>query len=268
MLEAIHGGRGERAPVRLGEDFCGSGALSRRWVASQSARRATCCDLDGAALAKLKGIKGIRAVKRDVIANTPPLDKEAQRADVLFVGNFSIGYIFTRAALVRYLKRCRSRLQRSGVLVIDTYGGATSFVPGALKRKIKLGMVAAGASKDQPSGEAVVHYTWQQQLADPLTGMVTNALHFRVAVDGQVVADLPDAFVYHWRLWSVPELREAMAEVGLRKIKVFAQVPTAKDEEGNVLMRPVSGADAPEPGEDGELEPLDESFAVLVAGYK
>jgi hypothetical protein len=77
-----------------------------------------------------------------------------------------------------------------------------------------------------------------------------------VEYKGEIVQDVPDAFIYHWRLWSVPELREAMAEAGLRRIEVYDQVPDAQDGDGLMLMQPVDGTE------------MDESFAVLVAGRK
>lgn len=45
-------------------------------------------------------------------------------------------------------------------------------------------------------------------------------MHFRVERDGVIVASIEDAFVYRWRLWSVPELREAMLEAGFASTEV------------------------------------------------
>lgn len=265
MLHAIHGGGGgggggkggAREPLKLAEDFCGSGATSVAWIKAglemQLKRQAVACDLDAAAIVRLKrtakaagaGVAGaIKAVQRDVVLGRPGMDRATAAADVVFVGNFSIGYIHQRPLLVKYLKRCRTRLNKGGVVVVDTYGGATSYTPGALKRKFKL---ADGRT---------IHYTWQQLAANPLTAMVENRLHFRVEYKGEIVQDVPDAFIYHWRLWSVPELREAMAEAGLRRIEVYDQVPDAQDGDGLMLMQPVDGTE------------MDESFAVLVAGRK
>ena len=39
-------------------------------------------------------------------------------------------------------------------------------------------------------------------------------MHFRVERDGCIIQEETDAFVYRWRLWSVPELRDAMREGG------------------------------------------------------
>jgi len=264
LLEAIHGGSGKKSPRRLAEDFCGTGAVSVEWVrrreGREECRSAVGCDLDELSLshlaekAKRAGVMasrtkaGVKGVRRDVVRGVPPMDAATARADVVFVGNFSIGYIHERKLLVRYLKRSRSRLSTGGVCVVDTYGGESAFFAGTMQRKIPL---ADGRR---------VHYTWQQKEADPLTAMVTNCVHFMLqdaeAQGGEISLRIADAFVYHWRLWSVPELRDAFTEAGFRRVEVYGQVPDAKDGEGRVIIEPM------------KADELDESYAVLVAGRK
>jgi hypothetical protein len=133
-------------------------------------------------------------------------------------GNFSIGYIHDRATLARYLRSSRERLALGnagfggGVFVCDTYTGPGAFKEGSVTR------THPGRSHE------VVRYTWEQREADSLTAMVTNVLHFQVEVDGEVTARFPEAFVYRWRLWSVPELREAMRETGFAATEVYQDV--------------------------------------------
>jgi hypothetical protein len=159
---------------------------------------------------------------------------------VIFVGNFSIGEIHSRRDLVRYLSRSRSRLRPGGVFVCDTYGGQSAFTTGAVQR------LHQGPEPFQ------TRYTWEQREANPLTGEVVNALHFRVLRTGTVELELTNAFVYHWRLWSVPELRDAMAQAGFASTEVYDKVPDAVDQDGRVYVRPA--------------EEVEESFIVCVAG--
>jgi hypothetical protein len=71
---------------------------------------------------------------------------------------------------------------------------------------------------------------------------VLNALHFQVeTTDGEIVARYTDAFTYDWRLWSVPELREAMREAEFERTEVHDSL--------EVLPRAVS--DPSELKEDG-----------------
>ncbi len=204
--------------------------------------RAIAVDHDAAALRRAGKHPRLRAIRGDVFTATSP---RRDRADVIFVGNFSIGEIHERPRLIEYFRRCRARLNARGVFVCDTYGGASAFRPGGVERKHPL------------SDGGIVRYTWQQRAADPLTGMVENALHFRVERRGEIVQELTDAFVYRWRLWSVPELRDAMAEAGFTSTDIYDTLPGGVDQHGEVYVTPVTDPDD-----------LGTSFIVCVAGRR
>ncbi len=239
LLRAIHGGQ----PAALGEDFCGTAALSRTWCALKEGATALGVDLDPGALARCPETPGVRLVEGDVRTVADPVD-------VLFVGNFSIGYHHTRAELVSYLTHARSRMNPGGVFVCDTYGGESAFLTGAVHRPHPIPKSLDGV------GGRICRYTWEQRHANPLTGMVTDVIHFRIDDCGDIVEEIDDAFVYEWRLWSVPELRDAMLEAGFAETAVYAGLADAVDEDGNAYVTPV---------EDPEEE-LEDSFIVLVAG--
>lgn len=215
FLAAVHGG----SPIVLHEDFGGTGAVSRRWLADglkrSRPRRAVVTDLDQRALDYASGhalAAGIRGSIDLRCENCLCITRESHGfADAVFVGNFSLGYIHTRPALVRYLAACKARLNPGGVFVCDTYGGASAFALGGHERR-----------HYGPAGE-IVHYCWTHEAADPLTGMVENAISFRLEIDGEIVRQWPRAFTYRWRLWSIAELREAMAEAGLTNTSVYAE---------------------------------------------
>lgn len=170
------------------------------------------------------------------------------RADIIFVGNFSIGELHDRPSLLRYLRASRARLARGGAFICDTYGGASAFARGSVQRTHTLPTRAASAPLR-------IRYTWEQREADPLTGMVTNAIHFRVERAGEVIQTCTDAFAYRWRLWSIAELREAMREAGFRSSAVYADLPDARDSDGRCYARPIESPDE-----------LAESYIVCVAG--
>jgi SAM-dependent methyltransferase len=236
MLRAMHGGD----PRVLSEDFAGSAALSYLWADSAPDARAIAVDLDEAALMRRPDHLRVARIVGDVRTATNAAEHPC---DVLFVGNFSIGYLHTRPELVAYLRHARSRLKPGGVFVCEIYGGESAFLTGEVTRDHRL-----------PDGRRV-RYTWEQREANPLTGMVTDVLHFRVERAGRVECKLPDAFVYRWRLWSVPELRDAMVEAGFSTMEVYDRTPDATDAEGNAFMIPVSGD-----------EDVEDSFIVCVAG--
>ena len=244
MIGGMHGGvrgegRGGTCRV-LGEDFAGTAALSHAWAASDARRRAIAIDLDAEALSRHGEHARVRKLAADV--HRVRLD-DSLRCDAIFVGNFSIGYMHERRDLVRYLRRCARRLKRGGIFVCDTYGGASTFTTGHVQREHRL-----------PDGRRVI-YTWEQREADPISGRVRNAMHFQVDRDGDVEAIFADAFVYEWRVWSIPELADAMEDAGFRALEVYDKVPSAVDGDGRVYMAPVEdGAD------------LDESFITCVCG--
>jgi SAM-dependent methyltransferase len=238
MLRAMHASK----PTVLGEDFAGTAALSYLWAEASPDNRAVAVDLDESALMRRPAHERVARILGDVRTATTPAD---HACDILFVGNFSIGYLHTRAELAKYLRHARARLTSGGVFVCDTYGGESAYLTGHVHR-----------DHFADDGRRI-RYTWEQRDANPLTGMVTDVLHFQVDRAGMVEVELPDAFVYRWRLWSVPELADAMAEAGFGGVEVYDKTPDATDEEGNAYMLPVTG--------DGDVE---DSFIVCVAGRR
>jgi len=224
MLRAIHG----RSPRLLAEDFSGSAAVSREWLATDPRASAIVTDLDRAALARARGI-GRLTIRRADVLRSPPRTP----CDAIYVGNFSIGEIHERAALVAYLRRCRARLRPRGVFVCDLYGGQSAFRPGSFHR-----------THPGPDGTCI-HYTWQQVFADPLTGLVENAMHFRVTRRARTITRHRNAFTYHWRLWPIPELRDAMLEAGFRTVEVYDRAPDAIDHKGNAYAHPLQADEMP-----------------------
>lgn len=232
MLCAMHGGQ----PAVLAEDFAGTAALSYLWADASPDNHAVAIDLDPAVLMRRPDHPRVSRVATDVRSAAPPGQQPGEPAaspprpiDILFVGNFSIGYLHTRAELIAYLRTALARLAPGGVFLCDTYGGESAYLLGEVHRDHVL-----------PDGRRV-RYTWEQRDANPLTGMVTDVLHFEIDRAGMIEAEFPDAFVYHWRLWSVPELLDAMHEAGFDATQVYDKDPDATDQEGNAYMLPVTG---------------------------
>jgi hypothetical protein len=238
FLYAVHGGE----PRIMREDFCGSGGVCRAWAGmkppgdSKGQLNAIGVDLDGEPLGRLRGIRNVKAVRADVLGCD-------LGADIISATNFPLGYWYTRRDLLRYLKLTRKRLTAGGIFVCDTYGGATAFTRGTLVRDLRT------------EDGLRIRYTWEQREADPTTARIVDAIHFRVAdASGEIVYQEHDAFVYHWRLWSVPELREAMKEAGFKTTEVYSELADAVDHTGRHYVRPVE-----DPRE------LEDTFIVCIA---
>ncbi|MGI9592128.1 MAG: class I SAM-dependent methyltransferase, partial [Myxococcota bacterium] len=101
------------------------------------------------------------------------------------------------------------------------YGGAESMITSEERRKV------GGFT-----------YVWDQNKFDPIRHRVTNYIHFEFK-DG---SRLRRAFRYEWRLWTLPEIRELLAEAGFSKSQVFWE-GTDEDGEGNGVYRPRESAE-------------------------
>lgn len=231
-LRAIHG----RSPRTLREDFCGGGALCLAWTSTDPRATAIGVDMDPEPLARLRGVPRVRAMAADVLA----VDA---KADIIAATNFPLGYFSERRELVEYLRRSRARLKRRGVFVADMYGGRDSMTLETTSARFSLA-----------DGTPVL-YEWEHREADAVSARVLNVIHFTVG-KGRKAVRLRDAFVYPWRLWSIPELADAYREAGFGTVEVYDHEAGAMDHLGTLHVRPY------EPGSDM----LAENWVVFVAG--
>lgn len=232
FLRAVHGGD----PRLLREDFSGAAGICGAWIELSSVNTAIAVDQDPGALRHAPRDRRLKRVASDVV-------KATQKADIIAAINFPIGYWHTRAELIRYLRMSRRRLARGGVFVCDMYGGATAFTTGTTLKRLR-----------GSRGERIT-YQWEQRDADAVSGMVHNAIHFEVHGNGARKARrIRDAFTYHWRLWAIPEMIDAMHEAGFGSVDVYDRLGDAMDSDGNLYVRPVSGDDR-----------LDENWVVYLA---
>lgn len=172
------------------------------------------------------------------------------KADIIAATNFPIGYQHSRTALLQYLRNARKSLNKNGIFVCDLYGGRDAFSPAKLVQMLR-------APATPPWRSELIEYTFEQRSADPVTGLVLDALHFRVFAKSNKTKkpdlECKDAFVYHWRLWSLPELSDAMNEAGFRSVEVHDRLGDAIDSSGKLHLRPV-----------GPENPLDDNWVVYI----
>jgi len=140
----------------------------------------------------------------------------SEPVDVLAAFNFSYYLFKTRADLVGYFRHACTQLQRDGVMMLDCYGGYESFSEQTEERDLD------GFT-----------YQWQTERYDPVTGDVLNHIHF-VFPDG---SRLRRAFTYDWRLWTIPEIRECLAEAGFRRSHVYWEGTDHATGEGDGVFR-------------------------------
>lgn len=246
FLGAVHGNQA----VVLAEDFSGPASLCRAWIALGDERSAIATDRDKEPLEhcvrRLAESMGRGAVDRLTIATNDVLEAPG-RADIIAGLNFGCFELHEREQLVTYFRHALFRLEFGGVLVLDTYGGDQAWTPGV-----------SACTIETDSGAFM--YEWEQLEANPLNGRVSNAIHFTLP-DGRRIEG---AFRYDWRLWSAPEIRDAMLEAGFACTEVYTRLGDAVTDEGELLVSPAS-TDRDDPA-SAAPEDVDEAFVCYVVG--
>jgi len=219
--------RGRKANT-LREDFCGTGNTSAEWVRRRVTNTAVGLDLDQPTLdyghenhvAKLDADaqSRISLINRDVL--TPG---DAAGSDCVLAMNFSYWLFKTRDELRNYFTAVRESLGPDGVFFIDHYGGSEAMTETKESKKI-----------DDGPGRAFT-YVWEQKHFNPITGEMECRIHFKFPDKTKI----KDAFIYHWRLWSMPEIRELLSEAGFANVVVYWEGDDEDDEEeGNGVYEP------------------------------
>ncbi|MBX3357886.1 MAG: class I SAM-dependent methyltransferase [Phycisphaeraceae bacterium] len=216
-----------RAPRVLREDFCGCFATACEWARHSKDHIAVGLDLDPEPIAwgrkhnlpRLTPEQQSRVhISRGNVL-TPP---RSPRPDIVLATNFSYWTFKTRDLLLRYFRSVRASLAADGVFILDFFGG--SDVLRELTETTRHGQWS---------------YLWQQERYDPVTGDYICHIHFKFK-NGSM---LRRAFTYHWRVWTIPELKDLLAEAGLPNVTVYCEGEDAKGE-GNGVFRPVKQAPA------------------------
>ena len=198
----------------LREDFCGTAAVCCEWVGKRGEREAWGVDLDPEPLAwgQQFNLRLVAEDRRELVhfvegdvrtAKTPP-------ADVITAQNFSYCCFKTREELRAYFKVAHKNLAKQGVFILDLFGGYESI-------------------EDEREDERDLNgftYVWEQHKYDPINAFGTYKIHFRFD-DG---SEMKDAFVYDWRIWTIPEVREVLEEAGFDAVDVYWEDEDEKGE--------------------------------------
>lgn len=201
--------RNRRATL-VREDFCGTATVCCEWVRRRKGNRAIGVDLDPEVLdwGRAHNLAALEPAQRERIELLQQNVLEVQTAppDAILAMNFSYWLIKDRPALLRYFGRVREALRDDGVFFLDAYGGYDSHREIVEEREID-------------DGGAGFTYVWDQASFDPVTHTLVCHIHF-VLPDG---SRMKRAFSYDWRLWTLPEVRELLAEAGFRNVTVYWQ---------------------------------------------
>lgn len=209
-----------REPLSWREDFCGTASAACEWVRGGPERTAVGVDIDPAVLewGRNNRISRLNAEQqariRLIEANV--LDVDTGKVDAVGAFNFSYWIFQTRPLMLEYFGKIRETLVDDGVFFLDAFGGYEAYEE--MKEKTKY--------KD-------FTYIWEQATYAPVTGEMECHIHFKFPDKSR----LKRAFSYTWRLWSLPELTEMLAEAGFRNPTVYWE-GTDDDGEGDGVFTP------------------------------
>ena len=211
-----------RKPNLLREDFCGTYALCCEWVRRNPDHRAIGLDLCKSTLAygtrtylprlNAKQRKRVQVYLRNVQSTTKP-------ADLIAACNFSYFIFKSRKELLTYFRHCHKSLKPDGTLILDIFGGTETEIVMKERRRITSDDILPFT------------YVWDLDSFNPVTREAQFYIHFRFPKDGPKVER---AFSYHWRVWTIPELKDIMLEAGFQDVIAFWEDDDEDDsDEGN-----------------------------------
>lgn len=193
-----------RQALSFREDFCGTGAAACEWVKLNRRHHAVGVDLDPEVLSwgRTHHVDALdkAARKRVQLVEANVLDAGDEPFDVVGAFNFSYWIFRHREDLLRYFRRVRNSLVDDGVFFLDHFGGSDAMLECKEKTRID------GFT-----------YVWDQASYEPVTGDYVCNIHF-LFPDG---SKLKNAFSYHWRLWTLPEVMDLLYEAGFRDVTVY-----------------------------------------------
>ncbi|MBX3375480.1 MAG: hypothetical protein KF678_00580 [Phycisphaeraceae bacterium] len=215
-----------RPASRLREDFCGTAAIACQWVRRRRSNTAVGLDLHrptldwGAThhLAKLpaNARQRVTLLNRSVLSPGPGTGS----MDLILALNFSYWVFKDRPTLLRYFRSVHRSLARRGVFILDIYGGPDSLEE--LRERRTIGGRKRGFT-----------YIWDQARVDHITNETLCHIHFRFP-DGRSIRK---AFTYDWRIWTIPEVRDVLADAGFSRTTVYWEGDDDRGG-GNGVFRP------------------------------
>ena len=214
----------------LREDFCGAFDICCEWVKLDSDKRAYGVDFDSEPLEYGKRSyiprlsepqkQRVELVKGDV------LETPLKSVDITCAVNFSYFIFKERKVLKEYFQRVYNSLNENGVFVMDCFGGS---------------QCQESNEEETEYEDEKFSYFWDQDSFDPLNNNAVFNIHFKRFGE----AKRQKVFTYDWRMWSIPELKDILEEVGFKKTDIYWE-GTDEDGEGDGVYTKVKD------GEKGE----------------
>lgn len=215
----------KKLPRILREDFCGTFALSCAWAQMSPRHLAIGVDFDpepleyGRRKFHMRRLTD-RETKRIDLHEMNVLTGKLPAADIAVAMNFSYFIFQQREQLKKYFGNVLKSLRHDGVFMLDIFGGQDCY-----------------SANEESTKLSKFTYYWDQQGFDPVSNRANFYIHFKVK--GQKKRER--VFRYDWRMWSVPEIRDILTEVGFKRTHVFWEGTTRSGEGDGVFTRTEKG---------------------------
>lgn len=218
----------KKKPQVFREDFCGTFKLSCEWVKLDDSFIAKGIDLDPEPIAYgkefyLPKLKQGQIDRMDIQEGNV-LDDGLPKADIIAACNFSYFIFKQRQTLKDYFANSLKSLNDDGIMVLDIFGGSECYEP-----------------NEEETEHDDYSYFWDQDSFDPVTNEALFYIHFKPKGEKK----MKKAFTYDWRMYSIPEVKDILMEVGFKNVQIYWE-GTDDDGEGDGEFKPV------EKGEDCE----------------
>lgn len=211
----------------LREDFCASALISAEWVKDHKKNIATAVDLDKKMISEAKKI---RQTKLDMsqqqrmniyFGNSATFS--TKKVDCVLAANFSYFVFKERKSLIKYFKHAKSQLKTKGIFMLDAFGG-----------------YEAHQLLEERTKHKGFTYVWDQSSFNPVNHDLKCYIHFEFSDKSSIKR----AFVYDWRLWTLPEIRDCLKEAGFHKIDIYMQGWDEENDEESEKFYKVNKCDA------------------------
>jgi hypothetical protein len=220
----------QRPAELLREDFCGTAITASEWVRRDAGHYAIGVDLDEEVLewGELNNLSNLDDDQRSRIQllHENVLHTDPGLADIVLAMNFSYYLFLTREELLEYFRCVHAGLMDDGILFLDAYGGYDA------PREIEEKRECEGFT-----------YIWEQASFNPIDASMTCHIHFEFPDRSR----LDKAFSYHWRLWTLPEIRDLLIDAGFSDVTIYWEGTDEENNEGNGIYEPADTGDA-DPG--------------------
>lgn len=225
----------QRPAELLREDFCGTANTACEWVIRDDNHQAIGVDLDEEVL-DWGRLNNLAMLSEEQLQRIELLNEDVQQVrpglvDIILAMNFSYYLFLTREDLRVYFTNALDGLVSDGILFLDAYGGYEA----------PMVLTEPRECVDDEGNDFT--YIWEQAEFNPIDSCMTCHIHFEFPDKPRI----EKAFSYHWRLWTLPEIREILYEAGFSQVDIYWEGTDVEKNEGNGIYTPSETGDA-DPG--------------------